>query len=74
MLEVGQDCGLVFAHEAYTNYMNHYDCFFDIENYSEQLGEFNRSLVPVGLAYRDASGRLHLDDYVTIEEALTRLE
>ncbi|WP_033928919.1 hypothetical protein [Vibrio cholerae] len=74
MLEIGKECGLVYAAEAYTNYMNHYDCFFSVKNYSEQLGEFNRSLVPIGVAYRDASGYLLLNYELTIEEALSKLE
>lgn len=36
MLEVGKACGLFTLEEAYSNYMNHYDCFFLISDYHSQ--------------------------------------
>ena|ERR1019366_4819350 len=70
MLEIGRDCGLSMLGEAYQNYMNHYDCFFLIEDYTNQYDKFVADLTVAGLVtYVDAFP--HLLD-MTIEQALIK--
>ena len=37
MLEVGLACGLTTVIEAYQNYVDHYELFFDMSIFSQQL-------------------------------------
>lgn len=48
MLLLGQDCGLLTVDDAYSNYMNHYDCFFLIEKFQEQHQVFVEELQSLG--------------------------
>lgn len=49
MIQIGKDCGLSTLDEAYSNYLNHYDMFFLIEKYNEQLRDFVVDLAIAGL-------------------------
>ena len=44
MLLLGKDVGLETLSEAYSNYMNHYDCFFLIDSFDQQYVEFKREI------------------------------
>ena len=44
MLLIGHGCGLTTLDEAYSNYMNHYDMFFLVDEYATQYNVFLRDL------------------------------
>lgn len=48
MLQIGFDCGLSLAEEAYANMMHHYDCFFLIEDINSQMEKFHEALGDAG--------------------------
>jgi len=49
MLEIAEACGLNTVGEAYENYMNHYDCFFSIENFKAEFKTFKEELTRLKL-------------------------
>jgi len=53
MLMIGGGCGLKTVKEAYANYMNHYDCFFLLEDYNNQMKQFAQELEDWGLIKDD---------------------
>jgi len=67
MLTIGRDCGLDDLEEAYCNYMNHYDCFFLIDDYAYQYSKFKLELINLGFVDDN-----HMVD-MTIDEALSKL-
>lgn len=64
MLLLGQDYGLLTVDDAYSNYMNHYDCFFLIDKFQEQHKDFVEELQSLGFV---GGGRFK---DVTIDEAI----
>jgi|JI10StandDraft_1071094.scaffolds.fasta_scaffold10052_6 hypothetical protein len=73
MLEVAKEMGLDHLAEAYHNYMNHYDCFFLIEKFHEQLKSFVEEMVEIGLVLRSDDGELNFAD-LTITQSLKMKE
>lgn len=76
MLELGQECGLQYVSEAYSNVMNHWDMFFTYANVDAELDEFRKELIECGLL--KPKGTVHEDMYytfgdTTIKEALGSL-
>ena len=63
MLEIGKGCGLSTVQEAYDNYMNHYDMFFLIEDYTNQYIKFVQDLKETGFVNKDMT----LKDFSIIE-------
>ena len=53
MLEIGKGCGLSELGEAHSQYLSHYTAFFLIDKFHEQLEEFNREIILLGLAVLD---------------------
>ena len=49
MLEIAEACGLTTLEDAYQNYISHYDMFFYIPEYCEQLHAFTIELKEKGL-------------------------
>jgi len=62
MIQVGKDCGLSTLEEAYNNYMNHYDCFFLIEKFHEQLRVFAVDLALAGLLEEVEDNKVNVID------------
>ena len=73
MLEIGEGCGLVHIDEAYSNYLNHYDCFFYIPEYHQQHAEFVEELTKLGFVVSNADGKKELVN-ITIVDALAKME
>ena len=48
MIQVGYGCGLNTLEEAYDQYLSHYDCFFLIDKFHEQMAEFAQQLKDLG--------------------------
>jgi len=67
MLTIGAGCGLTTVAEAYDNYMNHYDCFFLIDDYQAQNAQFIKDMGDAGFVKDFAIVDM------TIEEALASL-
>lgn len=65
MLRIGKGCGLTLLTEAFNNYMNHYDLFFRISEFQEQMQTFAIELKELGFSPND-----ELDPTMTIDEAL----
>jgi hypothetical protein len=73
MLVIGEGSGLTYVSEAYSSYLNHYDCFFLISKFKEQLAEFHQEMQSIGLVV-SKEGKLQLIDDLTIIRALQLLE
>lgn len=75
MLEVGESCGLKTVEEAYNNYMNHYDMFFLISKYNEQLHTLHGEMKTLRLIERvpEKVNKWRIKEDVTIAEAKERL-
>lgn len=71
MLLIGQSCGLDTVEEAYSNYLMHYDMFFLIEKYQEQLSEFNAEIISLGLTMETGDGTIFKD--IPIKDAIDRI-
>lgn len=76
MLELGQECGLQTASEAYSNVMMHWDAFFTYANVDEEERVFRDELIELG--FLKLKGEAHDEQYytfgdLTIEEALRTL-
>lgn len=69
MLVIGKGCGLTFVKEALGQYLSHYDCFFLIDKYAEQMAQFVRELEELGLLIRISPGELEPVEML-IDEAL----
>lgn len=72
MLRIGKGCGLTYVGEAYNNYMNHYDCFFLLSDYENQLRQFEQDLKDCGFVVKTDSGYGIKD--ITIKEALKQFD
>lgn len=66
MLMVSKTCGLYSLQEAYDNYLNHYDLFFLIDNYQDQLLELTNEIKSFDLI-ESVDGKLFLKD-ISIED------
>lgn len=69
MLEMGKECGLKWLAGAYSNYMNHYDCFFTIANIEEEEKVFHDEMLSLGLLRRNEDGKLCVNE-MTIDHCL----
>lgn len=65
MLEVADAMGLTTVREAFSNYTRHYDMFFLIANYAQQMDELICEMARLGLVSESD------DLYVVDEEADT---
>lgn len=64
MLLLGQDCGLLTVDDAYSNYMNHYDCFFLIDRFQEQHQVFVEELKSLGFVEGDRFKDMAIDEAI----------
>lgn len=72
MLELGQECGLQYVSEAYSNVMNHWDAFFTYANHEAEIKAFHDELKEVGLLTLCEDEYFTFGD-TTIKEALGSL-
>lgn len=74
MLLIGKDCGLETLSEAFQNYMNHYDAFFSIANYKEEMTAFTDEMIRIGFVTNEMAGEYLLKGSLTIEQCLRQLD
>ena len=72
MLGTAINCGIADLEGAYENYLRHYDLFFYVPEYADQLRIFTNQLIEAGLtSVKD--GELMLLD-ITVAQAYDRLK
>ncbi len=70
MLEIAKDMGLSTLEDAFTEYMRHYDLFFLLSDYQNQLQKFTTDIANLNWLEGES---MYLKD-MTIEECLALLE
>ena len=72
MLRIGEACGLDTVEEAFSDYMNHYDLFFLMENYHKQYNELIDELVRSKIVTEVEKGKYTFIN-ISIKDALILL-